>query len=81
MRSVATCKRDSIHWSNKKDVERYVYGYIFTQMSKGIQKHRDVAIKALVKEFLQLHQKDAFEAIRAATLTNKQKRQHYVLSI
>ena len=43
--------------------------------TKGIKKHGQCAIEALMKEFLQMHEKGVFEALEASLLTAKQKAQ------
>ena len=40
----------------------------------GSAKHGEEAIMALFKEFLQLHNKKVFKAIKASDLTRQQKR-------
>lgn len=59
----------------ESDIEKFVFGYIMTQMSarKGIQKHGRRTKEALMKELAQLRDKSVFEAIDAASLIKEQK--------
>ena len=61
---------------NPSDLFEYVTHFMFNQMSakKGIAKHGDVAIAALLSEFTQLEDKDAYEGVHVADLTPAQRR-------
>ena len=63
--------------SDTKTLERYITGIIMTQMTAkaGIQKHGQLAVDALLKEFKQLHDKSVFEGIDPTTLSRQQKRE------
>ena len=58
-----------------KDIANYVQSQIMlTQMSakKGVAKHGEKAVLAIVKEFIQLDEKDVFEPIKREQLTKEQ---------
>ena len=59
---------------SESEVQRYITGFIMTQMTvkAGIKKHGQVAIDALYKEFLQLHNLDVFQGQHAKDLTKDQ---------
>jgi hypothetical protein len=57
-------------------VSEYITGFIMTQMTvkAGIKKHGQVAIDALYKEFLQLHDLGVFNGQHTGQLTKAQKK-------
>jgi hypothetical protein len=59
-----------------KEVRSYILGFIMTQMTAkaGTKKHGQVAIDALCKEFLQLHDLGVFEGQHTAALTKDERR-------
>ena len=62
---------------NPGDLFQFVTHFMFSQMSakKGIAKHGDLAIAALLKEFQQLEDKSVLKPIHAKDLTAEQRRQ------
>jgi hypothetical protein len=58
------------------EIQSYISGFIMTQMTAkaGIKKHGQVAIDALYKEFLQLHDLGVFEGQHATALTRDERR-------
>ena len=60
---------------NVKPLQRAVTGFIFNQMSAkaGIKKHGRRAVEVLYNEFLQLNNKDVFEALNASSLSKEEK--------
>jgi hypothetical protein len=68
--------KELISTGSGTNVLRHISGAIFTQMTakKGIQKHGQLAIDALFKEFEQLHDLDVFKAQDGKKLTKAQKR-------
>ena len=48
----------------------YIVGHVFTHMTSevGIRKHGQVAVDALFKEFVQLHNLEVFEGMLASDL-------------
>ena len=61
---------------SKTDRERFVFGFVMTQMSAkaGIKKHGRKAEEALMAEFAQLEDLSVFEAIDPTTLTSDQRK-------
>ena len=59
------------------DFYEYVCHLMFNQMpaKKGIEKHGQVAVDAMLKEFAQLDDMSVFEGIDASTLTAAQKKE------
>lgn len=60
---------------NDESIEKHIFAYTMTQMSAkaGIKKHGREAEKALMKELVQLKNKDVFRPRHASSLTREQK--------
>jgi hypothetical protein len=58
-------------------IMKHVFGFIMNQMSAkaGIRKHGKAAEAALMSEFAQLEDLNAYESINAASLTKKQRKE------
>ena len=53
----------------------YIAGHMFMQMMAevGIRKHGQVAVDALFKEFVQLHNLEVFEGVLVSDLSQEQR--------
>jgi len=56
-------------------MNKYITGFIMTQMTatKGIKKHGELAVAALLAEFQQVHDMSVFEGMDPTLLTKEQK--------